>query len=54
MEEKNLIPKQELSYKIVAINLGILIGYTLLCALSAGGIIFDAFLIFFHVSIVSC
>jgi hypothetical protein len=46
MEEKDLIPKQELSYKIVGINLAVLIAYTLISALSPGGIIFDAFLIF--------
>ncbi|MBD1366397.1 hypothetical protein IDJ77_21470 [Mucilaginibacter sp. ZT4R22] len=49
MEEKNLIPKQELSYKIVGINLAVLAVYTLLSALSPGGIIFDAFAIVVHV-----
>jgi len=49
MEEKDLIPKQELSYKIVGINLGVLIAYTLMSALSPGGIIFDAFAIVVHV-----
>jgi hypothetical protein len=49
MEEKDLIPKQELSYKIVGINLAVLAGYTLISALFPGGIIFDAFAIVFHV-----
>jgi hypothetical protein len=49
MEEKDLIPKQELSYKIVGINLAVLIVYTLMSALSPGGIIFDGFLIVIHV-----
>jgi hypothetical protein len=49
MDEKDLIPKQELSYKIVGVNLGILAGYTLISAIPSAGVLFDAFLIFFHV-----
>lgn len=49
MEEKDLIPKQELSYKIVGFNMAALAAYTFISAIPSDGIIIDASLIFFHV-----
>ncbi|TFF33614.1 hypothetical protein [Mucilaginibacter psychrotolerans] len=49
MEEKDLIPKREYNYKVVGINLVLLVGYTLLSAIPSDGIIIDAFFLFLHV-----
>lgn len=49
MEEKDLIPKQDYSYKIVGINLAILAAYTIIAAIPRDGIFLDIFFIFFHV-----
>ena len=47
MEENNQ-EKKAPRWKIVGINLAILLGYTVLCRFTDGGIILDAFLIGIH------
>ena len=48
MEENNQEKKSASRWKVVGINLAVLLGYTLICRSINGGIIIDAFLIGIH------
>jgi hypothetical protein len=48
MEESNEEKKLASRWKVVGINLAVLLGYTLICRFIDGGIIIDAFFIAIH------
>ncbi|OOQ61060.1 hypothetical protein [Mucilaginibacter pedocola] len=49
INENTPAPKPAASYKIVGVNLAILAVYTIISAIPQEGILFDMFVIFFHV-----